>query len=157
MLISNPLKRLQKISYEKCYNRKRDRKMEFLTLIFACKSFRPMPFFGDFLRFMIPISNFLKSILLILAHFANFKAKIGRNGSKKWKTYFINVPWNLFWHLSPVWKDPFFSKKSKSLYPNLQCQQRGKLTTGVTYYQWKLTVDRNIIQTEHALGLKWSK
>jgi hypothetical protein len=41
---------------------------------------------------MISISNLTKKCLLIFALFANFNAKIGRNGSKKnQKTYFTNV------------------------------------------------------------------
>jgi hypothetical protein len=69
MQISNPLKKLQTISYEKCYYRKIDRKIEFLTFISSCKSFRHMPFFGEFLRFMIPKSNFFKKYFSYIGTF----------------------------------------------------------------------------------------
>ncbi len=48
MLISNPLKKLQQISCGKSYQRKSDRKMEFLTFITECKNFRPATFLGSF-------------------------------------------------------------------------------------------------------------
>jgi hypothetical protein len=39
ILISNSLKKLQKDSREKSYQRKSDRKMKFLTVVTVCKSF----------------------------------------------------------------------------------------------------------------------
>jgi hypothetical protein len=59
MLISNPLEKLQKISCEKSYQIKSDRKMEFLIFITACKGFRLITFFGvifshSFQRIRIP-------------------------------------------------------------------------------------------------------
>jgi hypothetical protein len=65
--------------------------------------------------------KFFKSILLILAHFANFKAKIERNGSKKLNIFYKCV---LESHLTSIsgLGGFIFSKKSNSLYPNQQCQ-----------------------------------
>ncbi len=68
MLISNPLKKLQQISYEKCYHRKIDRKIEFLTLISACKSFRPMPFFWWFFAFYDTHIKFFKKVFVLYWH-----------------------------------------------------------------------------------------
>ncbi len=55
---------------------------------------------------------------LLLALFANFKAKIGRKGSKNEKCIWKNVSHNPIFNLSPVWEAPFCQKKSKSLYPS---------------------------------------
>ncbi len=53
MYVSIPLKKLQKDSCEKNYQRKSDKKTEFLTFITVCKSFRPITFFGwNFLIFL---------------------------------------------------------------------------------------------------------
>jgi hypothetical protein len=54
-----------------------------------------------------PIAKIL--VFLILAHFANFKAKIGQDGSKKRETYFIDVSYIPFYILT--------SKKPMPLYP----------------------------------------
>ncbi len=88
-------------SFEKSYQQTSDRKTEFLTWITVCKTFRPITFFvGCFfctffngfktphqmLLFMIPISTiFKKFISFLLPLFANFKAIIGQNDSKKRK------------------------------------------------------------------------
>jgi hypothetical protein len=47
VLISDPLKKLQKNPFEQSYQRKCDSKMEFLTFITVCKSFRPITIFGE--------------------------------------------------------------------------------------------------------------
>ncbi len=67
--------------------------MQFLIFSTECKSFRSIIFWVNFSNFlqwirtqhwnvrcMIHITNLQKKYLLILALFANFKAKIGRNG-----------------------------------------------------------------------------
>jgi hypothetical protein len=78
MLISNLLKKLQNDPCAKSYQRKSDRKIEFLTFITVCKSFRPVSYnffwvncFAFFqrirnqyriLRFMVTTSNFCKKV-----------------------------------------------------------------------------------------------
>ncbi len=80
MLISNPLKKLQKTHAKKVINEK-------VTELF-CAFFNGFNLSIEFCVFTIPMSNFKQIYLLILALFANFKAKIGQNGSKKRKTVF---------------------------------------------------------------------
>ncbi len=96
MLISSPLKMLQNNSCEKsCL-----RKIKFLTFITVCKSFRPTTFLDEFFALCLSDSNsasnfsfystYIKNLeeehfLFFWALFANFKAKIGRNGSENEK------------------------------------------------------------------------
>jgi hypothetical protein len=88
------------------------------TFITVGKSFRPITSFGwTFLhcfqrirtqhqiwRLMIPI------FMLILALFANFKAKRGWNGWKNDKTYFINLTYNPILQPFLVWEAPYYKK-----------------------------------------------
>jgi hypothetical protein len=64
------------------------------------------------LRCILPISNFWRKniLLLTIALFANFKAKFGRNGSKKEKRVYFTSIFGL--------GGSILSKESKSLYPN---------------------------------------
>ncbi len=94
---------------QKSYQRKSDRKIQFLTFITVCKIFWPITFFGwTFLnfffqrlwtqhpiwRFLLPIRNFVTKHI----NFDNFKAESRRNGSKIQKSIFWNVSQNPILH-----------------------------------------------------------
>jgi hypothetical protein len=73
--------------------------MEFLTVISVCKSFPPVTFLGELFcpfvnRFKLSIefAFYDTHLFAILALSTNFTAKIGQNGSRKRKTYFIMFP-----------------------------------------------------------------
>ncbi len=119
------------------------RKIEFLTFITVCKSFRPTALLGEFfcifsnwfelsIKFWVswcPCRIFAQQILLLLnayiSFFANFKAKRGRNGWKKEKNlYFINVSWNPILHPFPACEAPLLSKKSQNRCVTLQLKWR---------------------------------
>jgi hypothetical protein len=93
---------------------KSDRKMEFLTFITECKSFRPITYGVNFLAFFQRISNsasnfalndihieFLqqKFSLLESAVFANSKAKRGQSDFKKTKNLFYKC---VLSHYTPI-------------------------------------------------------
>ncbi len=68
------------------------------------------------LHFMIPISIFLEYFLPI-SLFATFIANDGRNGPRKRKTFFINVPQKPILHPFLYWGAPFGQKKVKIIVP----------------------------------------
>ncbi len=122
MIISNRLiKVLKKVI-------KKDRKMEILTFIAVWKSFRSLTFLCDFLAFFnmdsneaskflfyVPISN-LEKKLFSFTFFANDKANIGWNGSKKrLKVLFYNCIRSGRLQLSKksIFFTPYFSYKER--------------------------------------------
>jgi hypothetical protein len=96
MLILNYLKKLKEKSFVKCYQQKSDRQNDFCFL-FLCSKFLAITFFGwtilrffqrswtiiEFLRFILPISNFWRTtILSYISTFYKLKSDTRTNGSK---------------------------------------------------------------------------
>jgi hypothetical protein len=121
MLILNLLEKLQYNSCGKSFQLKSERKIEFLTTITECKSFRPiilcvnfLPlFFNGFklsIAFCVTHSGFFRTnFFAFITIFAKFKGKSGRNGSKIRKLFYKCVLESR--------SGRFCQKKSKSLYP----------------------------------------
>ncbi len=104
MLISNPLKKVQKNLCEKSYQNKVTengvfyfyycvQKFSAYNFLFSWHFFQRIWTHCKILRYMILISKFWekKTFVAYISTFANFKVKIGQNGSKKRKRYIMKV------------------------------------------------------------------
>ncbi len=148
MLISNPLKKLQKYHSKNCYHWKIDRKNWVFDFYFRMQrvfGYAFLGFFWWFFAFYDTHIKFLKKYFAYIGTFANFKAKIGRNGSKKLKSC-LRISYDIY--CTSGLGGSIFSKKIKIKIINAASWPPVLLLTSGNINCWQ-----EYTYTEHALSL----